>query len=159
MFVGRTTYSSRPARQSPPLTPLPSASSPTALSPNPLPATQAEEQLPQRLDPNAPPLRAHILASPFSGHRERPVSTSLHRKSLPSGRGVAPTSKPFRIRTYTKRGRGWGSEKSGHTSPETLTLPTRLIAGFLAAGRTAIGVAQQASPRRILWLRLSGTAS
>jgi hypothetical protein len=40
--------------------------------------------------------------------------------------GEKPIS--FRIRTYTKRGRGWGSEKSAHISPETLTLLTRLIA-------------------------------
>jgi hypothetical protein len=43
---------------------------------------------------------------------------------------AAPGAKPFRIRTYTKRGRGWGSEKSGYISPETLTLPTRLTADF-----------------------------
>jgi hypothetical protein len=144
MFFGRAIPSLKLTHPSRRLTPLSSPSSPTAQSPDPLLTSQPEEQLAQRLDPNAPPPRARILGYPFSGQCGNPRSISLHRPTHtdPEPRITQGCEKmahrasaanfnmsannSFRMRTYTKRGRGWGSEKSRYISPETLTLPTRL---------------------------------
>src|SRR5438309_8778315 len=100
-------------------------------------AALAEVALPLHWRPPTP-LPLHVMA--LSANLAAAPTSRLRDRLRQRGRVQPPTAKLFRIRTYIKRGRGWGLAKSGYISPETLTftdrLPARrlLLRGALDAG-------------------------
>ncbi len=78
------------------------------------------------------PLPLHVMA--LSANVAAAPTSRLRDRLRQRGRVQPPTAKLFRIRTYIKRGRGWGLAKSGYISPETLTFTDRLPARRLLLG-------------------------
>jgi hypothetical protein len=108
----------------------------------------AERRIPHGSRCSAPTrcVLSPFLVSHFGKARLGSAECATHRVQRPAQvadfREIRATtgekSISFRIRTYTKRGRGWGSQNSGYISSETLTLPTCLTAAsvaFAANGR------------------------